>query len=679
MLILEATKTPVMRLICSLLLCCLGLSALSQETSPYVKFGKVTVEELQKKAYALDSNANAIVLSDIGEAAIEGNSKGSFALSFTRHRVVHILNKNGYDEANVEIRLYTNGDDEEKLDNVKAVTYNLDNGKIVETKLEKSSIFKEKVNKGLVKRKFTMPNVKEGCIIEYEYKIISDYIENLDPWVFQGESPVLWSEFNLEVPEFFTYTFLGHGYHPMHINAPPKSRQVNFMVSDARSAGATERLNFTAGVTEYRWAMKDIPEIKLESFSSALRNHLSSIEFQLSSVNYPLTPKDFRSNWPSLIHQLLESEYFGAALDKNNNWLSDDLALPMLTAKTDQEKAQNIYKYVRDSYVCDDYSARSLSQPLKNIAKAKKGSVADINLILTAMFKHAGLKADPVLLSTTDHGYTQETYPMLSSYNYVVTRLVIGDQTYYLDASHPKLGFGKLMPDCYNGSARVINEEGASIAFSADSLKERKVTAVFISNDDKGNWIGSVNQTSGYYESYQIRNKIKDKGEEEFFKQVEKDFGFDITIEKPYVDSLKKYEDPVSLHYDIKLGTPKDDPFYINPLFGEAYKKNPFEAAERFYPVEMPYTMDETYLLTMQIPEGYVVDEIPKQVVAKFDEEESAYFEYRISQSGNTISLRSRVKFNRTLFLPDEYPTLREFFNLIVKKQAEQIVLKKKK
>jgi hypothetical protein len=29
--------------------------------------------------------------------------------------------------------------------------------------------------------------------------------------------------------------------------------------------------------------------------------------------------------------------------------------------------------------------------------------------------------------------------------------------------------------------------------------------------------------------------------------------------------------------------------------------------------------------------------------------------------------------------MADEYETLREFFNLIVKKQAEQIVLKKKK
>jgi hypothetical protein len=110
-----------------------------QKTTPFSKFGKITVEHLQKKIYPIDSFAHAVVLSDVGEAAIEGNSKSWFSINFKRHRVVHILNKSGYDEADVEVYLYASGDAEEKLDNVKAVTYNLENGKIVESKLDKSS------------------------------------------------------------------------------------------------------------------------------------------------------------------------------------------------------------------------------------------------------------------------------------------------------------------------------------------------------------------------------------------------------------------------------------------------------------------------------------------------------------------------------------------------------------
>jgi hypothetical protein len=92
----------------------------------------------------------------------------------------------------------------------------------------------------------------------------------------------------------------------------------------------------------------------------------------------------------------------------------------------------------------------------------------------------------------------------------------------------------------------------------------------------------------------------------------------------------------------------------------------------------MPYTIDETFVLTMDVPSGYVVDELPKQIMAKYDEEGKSFFEYRIQQSGNTISLRSRIKLARALYEPDEYYGLREFFNMVVKKHSEQIVFKKK-
>lgn len=667
-----------MRIITLLICCCMLHVAHSQETSRFVKFGKITPEDLQKKIYSLDSGANAVVLSDIGEAAIQGNTKGWFSILFKRHRVVHILNKSGYDESNVTVPLYTDGDNEERLNNVKAVTYNLEGGKVVETKLEKSGIFKEQISKNLINRKFTFPNVKEGCIIEYQYEVESDYIWNLDPWEFQGSAPVLWSEYTLSVPEFFSYAFLSHGYHRLYINEK-SDRRDNFTVMQTRSTDASDRASFTAGVTDYRWVMKDVPEFKQEMYTSAVKNHISRIEFQLSSQNYPLTPHDYRNSWGALIHGLSESEYFGASLKSNNGWLGDELKPVLDGAKSEQEKAQKIYAYVRDNFICTEHNGLQTGQSLKNIMKAKKGTVSEINLLLTAMFRYAGLKANAVILSTTDHGYALQQYPLITSFNYVVSDLKLNEQDVFLDASYARLGFGKMMPRCYNGHARVVDEWASPVMLSADSIKERKVTVIFIANDDKGKWMGSTNQTPGYYESYDIREKLKEKGKEEYFRQLAKKIGTDIQIRETRIDSLNRYEDPLSLHYEMEFAKPTEDILYVNPLFGEARKKNPFSAAERFYPVEMPFTMDETVILTMEVPEGYVVDELPKQLMAKLDEQGSASFEYRISQSGSTISMRTRVTTLRTLFLPEEYDALREFFNLIVNKQNEQIVFKKKK
>ena len=154
-------------------------------------------------------------------------------------------------------------------------------------------------------------------------------------------------------------------------------------------------------------------------------------------------------------------------------------------------------------------------------------------------------------------------------------------------------------------------------------------------------------------------------------------YGADFLLSSLEIDSLDNLEMPVTLHYSIEMKRPDEVLIYLNPLFGEVMKDNPFKSLQRHYPVEMPYRLDDIYILTLEVPSGYKVDEMPKQVVAKMDTEESAYFEYRITQSGNTISLRSRVKTSRTVYHPDEYVILREFFNLIVKKQNEQIVFKK--
>jgi hypothetical protein len=295
------------------------------------------------------------------------------------------------------------------------------------------------------------------------------------------------------------------------------------------------------------------------------------------------------------------------------------------------------------------------------------------------MLKHEGVDADPVILSTRSHGYTYPMYPLLTRFNYVITKAEIDGIEYLLDASEPRMGFGHIPFECYNGHARIIDEMASPMELVADSLIERKNTLVFIVNDEKGNLKGTMQQTPGYYESLELRDRIKEKGQEQLLKDIKKAFVTDIEISNPVFDSLDKYEYPLGIKYEFDIKEEKEDIMYLNPMFGEGYKENPFKSAERAYPVEMPFTTDEIYNLQMDVPQGYVVDELPQQVVVKLNEQDDGRFEYRISQSGGVISFLSRVHFKRAYFLPEEYESLREFFNLIVKKQSEQIVFKKKK
>ncbi len=643
-----------------------------------IKFGSVTADDFKTKIYPIDSNASAVIIADIGSTEIEGNNKGTFSLLFKNYRRAHILNKNGYGIGDVEIELYTSGTSEEELENLKAVTYNLENGKVVETKLEvKTAVFKDKISKNRLIKKFTFPNLKEGSIIEYEYRVKSDFIFNLQPWSFQGEYPCLWSEYNVAQPSFYNYISLTQGYLDYHIKDQKSSNNI-FQMADIASSGSTARSSFTATVVYYRYVMKDIPALKEESYTSTLRNHIARIEFQLKSVSDPFIYRQVMSSWAEVAKDLLEDEDFGLQLKKDNGWLNDVMPIATKNATDDINKAKNIYAWVRDNFTCTNYNSKYLSQPLKNVLKNKNGSVAEINLLLTVMLRKAGVPADPVILSTRGHGYTHAIYPLMDRFNYVICRMVSDSQEYFLDASEPGMGFGMLGYKCYNGHARIINAEATAIELNAQSLKEIENTMVFIINDDKGNIVGSIQQTPGYFESFRIRNRVKDKGKEQLFNDIKKDFGQEVILTNTRIDSLGKYDEPVGVYFDFEIASEKEDIIYFNPMLGEGIKENPFKSAERLYPVEMPYNSQKTYILQMKVPEGYEVAEMPKQVVVKLNEEGDALFEYRISQSGGNISMRTGLNFKRTYFSAEEYEMLREFFNLIVKKHGEQIVFKKK-
>ena len=440
----------------------------------------------------------------------------------------------------------------------------------------------------------------------------------------------------------------------------------------------TENVRFNASVTDYRWVIKNIPALKEESYTSTIDNHTQKIEFQLSEQRDPLKYHRYIESWPQVAGKLLESENFGLQLDKDNGWL-DDVTDPLTKGVNSQlEKAKKIFAYVRDNFTCTAHSDRMLGQTLKNLVKNRNGTVSEINLLLAAMLKHVKIETDPVLLGTRSHGVTYELYPLLHQYNYVICKTDIGGKTYFLDATEPRLGFGYLPLRCYNGHARVIDKMATAIDLHPDVITEKKTSSIFIINDEKGNLIGSMQQTPGYYESYSLRNRVKEKGKEQLLKDIKQAFGSQVDISNFVIDSLEKYEEVVEMKYDFDLKDEKEDIIYLNPMFGEGYKENPFKSAERSYPVEMPHAIDETYNLQIEVPMGYVVDELPQSILVKLNEQDEGIFEYRISQSGNNISFRSRIRISRTYFLPEEYDMLREFFNLVVKKHAEQIVFKKK-
>ncbi len=666
---------------------------LAQDKLP-IKFGKVTLEDFNVQSPLIDSSTNAVIVADAGSSEFIANTTElSFSLVFKEKKRIKIINKNGFDAATVIIPLYVGGNSKsEKLTYLDAFTYNIENGKVVSTKVDKSSLFTEKKNDYWTLRKFTFPALKEGSIIEYSYEIKSDFFFNLRDWTFQNHYPTLWSQYEAAIPEFYKFIILSQGYQAFAVDKVDKS-QTSFSftehvdvspglssLSNPNNVGSrNEHFTIDGSIDNHTWIMKNVPALKEEPFTTTIENAVSKIEFQLQQIAYPHSiPQNVMNSWEKASEGLKEHEHFGVLINRPNNWLDNDVAAIVTGITSEDEKIKKIYEHVRDNFTCTNYSGYLVTTSLKDVMKNKSGSVADINMLLIAMLRTQDIVANPVLLSTRAHGYTNEIYPLMDKYNYVVVQVSSGNNAYFLDASVPRLGFNKLPPKVYNGQARVITKSTADAVYiAADSLNETNLASVFIENSDNGLVQGFFTGNKGYISSLDIRDEVAKSGMDEYGKAIKTAFSDEIELSDIQVDSLKKLDEPVALKYNLKFtGFGEADIIYFNPMLGEAVKKNPFAAAVRNYPVEMPYTQDNIYSLSMEMPKGYKVDELPKSVRLMLNGDEGM-FEYIISADEARVQMRCRLQVKKTFFPNEDYQTLRDFYAYIVKKEAEQIVFKK--
>jgi hypothetical protein len=656
-----------------------SLQLRAQDKMP-VKFGKVTPDDFKVTAAALDSSADVVVIADYGLTSFDGNARGWFDLVFHRSKRIRILKRTGFDAATIKIPLYVDGSTIEKVSGLKASTYTLEDGKVVETKLDNKSIFTDKVGKHVNVEKFTFPGLKEGAVLEYSYTMISPFMFNLQPWEFQGIYPCLWSEYQVDMPNFLKYATLAQGSLPYKINSK-ENRMATFHVTLPGGAEADDHGTIDDEVVTHRWVMANVPALKEEPFTTTIDNYVSKIEFHLSGLQFPGgIYHDMMGNWRGACDDLMKEDDFGADLDKGNSWMDEDLKTITKGATNNLEKAQKIFAFIRDNFTCTAHDGLYLGNSLKTVYKNKSGSEAEINLLLAAMLIHAGMTAKPVVMSTRDNGVVYSMEPLLSRYNYVIDRVIIDSARYYLDASEPWTGFGRLPIRCYNGAGRVIDKDYPSlVVLSADSLKEGEITTAIIGNDEKGGLSARVQRLPGNLRAAEVRADVKEQGQLGFLKKIQGGYAGDATVSNLEMDSLKQPDLPLNIAYDVHL-TPdsSSDLYYFNPMLAEGRKENPFKAAIRNYPVEMPSPMDETYTMSMEIPKGYVVDELPKSARVSYNTDEGS-FEYLIQADDQQIQFRTRIKLKKATFTAEDYDSLREFFGYVVKKQQEQIVFKKKK
>ena len=255
-------------------------------------------------------------------------------------------------------------------------------------------------------------------------------------------------------------------------------------------------------------------------------------------------------------------------------------------------------------------------------------------------------------------------------------RLWVGQKgLYLLDATRTTTGFGALPELCYNGAAHAIDAGNDAIPLLTDSITERRTTQVMLANDDGGGYSGTYFRKAGVFESMDTRTLLKREKPDDFFERLSKGLAEYKQMGEHGFDSLGVPEEPLCWHYSMTYHFAQKT-LYFNPIMHERMNNSPIPDPERHYPVEMPYCIDNNYILHMDIPKGYTVEQLPKSTRFTLEDGSGSY-EYRIDTDGKTIDFHSRMQLKRTNYTVAEYSGLRDFFALVIQKEKEPIIFKK--
>ena len=104
--------------------------------------------------------------------------------------------------------------------------------------------------------------------------------------------------------------------------------------------------------------------------------------------------------------------------------------------------------------------------------------------------------------------------------------------------------------------------------------------------------------------------------------------------------------------------------------------KNPFYSKERMFPVDLGSPISQNYSFRVRIPDGYTLSEKPSDVSFALGNG-GGKFAYNCVVNGRDIEINQNFTVTQTFFQLSEYPQLREFYEKMLRKDAEMIILKK--
>ena len=631
-----------------------------------MKFGKPTKEEMQMTVYEADPNAEAVVLCRLTDVEYTVQ-QSSYLVDYRDKCRIKVLKPSGARFAKVVIpyqvamsvnnnitglklnakslpqpggssNSYFEGEGvsmtedifavegDEDLESVKATAFNMEGGKVVKTSLKKSEMVKKKIDEHNYLVEFTVPNVKEGTVIEYEYTIHSQLFWQLRDWYAQCEIPVVYAKLDMNIPSYLIFNIEDHGIQRLTYTCTAGS--LSFKLDSDPLAKQTQ-----VKTNHYVYIGRNLMAMPKDDYVWNAQDHWAGITAELKQYRLPgAAQMDYARTWEQIDEMILTSDDLGIHLNDHSPLASELKEAKIEEITNPRERVAAVYKLVMSKVKWNGKYELSPA-PVAETLKKGEGSNADINLLLIQSLHEVGLTAAPVMLRTRDLGLLPYNFPSFSKLSTFLVGVVMpSGGNIYLDASN-KNGWLNMLPE-------VMLVEKARL----------------VQKGNKSQWV-NLQKESKAERSTVIDAKLSADGTLSG-KQTTRNEGGE-TVESEYT----------------KKGQVSDGVISICP-FPDKLIENPFTAETRKMPVEFPCIGSNRVVITFALPEGYTIVGEPRNTTV-LTPDKGVEGRIHTTFGEGRVQMSCQFSINKLSHSEKNYADLRQIFDMLSKYTSEQLSIKK--
>ncbi|WP_449387831.1 transglutaminase domain-containing protein [Chryseobacterium lineare] len=607
--------------------------------------------DLKKTNSLIEKNAPAEILYNSVSYVVAPS--GWFLVTKKFFSKIKIYDKKNAEEwLNIEIPV----SDNESLADFQLTVYNYQNGKVEKMIINKKDQLKENLVKGIKIYKLAIPNILDGSVIEYNYKLENNNIFNLT-YYLQYNIPVVYQEYNFEYPVLMSYIFNNTG---TNILKPKYSVNKN-------------EDHFGGGFEVFRFGYENTPSVPKELFVKDNERYRARVKPELTKYSTKYFSYDSAESWSKVADRLNNNDEFGAYL-KNN--VKDILPDNIKTFYDPLERANKIFDFVKNNYKWNKKDGIITSQKLRQLIKTKSGSAADINLLLVILLRDAGLQANPLLISTVDNGILNIFSPNPGNLNMVLASVKINNQLYFYDATSFASKVNMLPRRDWNDFGILIEgTKGTDLSFSNTNISKKDLIIKANLDIENSEITGTLTQKeNGLYaiESYDEFDENKDKYNQSFkteFNTNMKDVETKLLDNGDFESQMKFSSNSLMDIVGNKI--------ILNPLlFLNIGNENFDQKEERKNQIDFISAFTREKKVEIIIPNGYKVGDLPKPKKIITDDKQLAYT-YKVEFESNKLFVVSKVEVASQNYPKEYYTFFKQIWRIITESENQVISLVK--